>query len=64
MTATPERSDGLPIVQLFDYRIAAELRLWDAIDQGFCVRSCTSVCRRPRSTRIPWRRGRVMTSRP
>jgi superfamily II DNA or RNA helicase/HKD family nuclease len=33
LTATPERSDGLPILELFDGRIAAELRLWDAIDQ-------------------------------
>jgi superfamily II DNA or RNA helicase len=33
LTATPERSDGLPILDLFDGRIAAELRLWDAIDQ-------------------------------
>jgi len=33
LTATPERSDGMPILQWFDNRIAAELRLWDAIDQ-------------------------------
>ncbi|HYO18584.1 MAG TPA: DEAD/DEAH box helicase family protein, partial [Dermatophilaceae bacterium] len=33
MTATPERSDGQPILQWFGDRIAAELRLWDAIDQ-------------------------------
>ena len=33
LTATPERSDGLPILEWFDNRIAAELRLWDAIDQ-------------------------------
>ena len=33
LTATPERSDGLSILQWFDGRIAAELRLWDAIDQ-------------------------------
>jgi HKD family nuclease len=34
LTATPERSDGLSIFDWFDNRIAAELRLWDAIDQG------------------------------
>jgi len=28
MTATPERSDDLPILRWFDDRIAAELRLW------------------------------------
>ncbi|EYF08304.1 DUF3427 domain-containing protein [Chondromyces apiculatus] len=33
MTATPERSDGLPLLGWFEGRIAAELRLWDAIDQ-------------------------------
>lgn len=33
LTATPERSDGLPLLGFFDHRIAAELRLWDAIDQ-------------------------------
>ena len=33
LTATPERSDEESILQWFDGRIAAELRLWDAIDQ-------------------------------
>lgn len=33
LTATPERSDGAPVLHWFDDRIAAELRLWDAIDQ-------------------------------
>ncbi len=33
MTATPERSDGQPILHWFGNKIAAELRLWDAIDQ-------------------------------
>jgi len=33
LTATPERSDGVSILEWFDGRIAAELRLWDAIDQ-------------------------------
>lgn len=33
LTATPERSDGLPILGWFEGRIAAELRLWDAIEQ-------------------------------
>ncbi|MBX3275121.1 MAG: DUF3427 domain-containing protein [Sandaracinaceae bacterium] len=35
LTATPERADGLPVLDYFDGRIAAELRLWDAIDQHF-----------------------------
>lgn len=33
LTATPERGDDQPILHWFDDRIAAELRLWDAIDQ-------------------------------
>jgi superfamily II DNA or RNA helicase/HKD family nuclease len=33
LTATPERSDDLSILEYFDGRIAAELRLWDAIDR-------------------------------
>src|SRR5262245_5033721 len=33
LTATPERSDDLSVLHWFDDRIAAELRLWDAIDQ-------------------------------
>jgi len=35
LTATPERADALPVLQWFDDRIAAELRLWDAIDQHY-----------------------------
>ncbi|MDQ6876526.1 MAG: DUF3427 domain-containing protein [Candidatus Dormibacteraeota bacterium] len=34
MTATPERTDGLDIKRWFDGRIAVELRLWDALEQG------------------------------
>ena len=34
LTATPERADGGDILRWFDGRIAAELRLWEAIDQG------------------------------
>jgi superfamily II DNA or RNA helicase len=33
LTATPERSDDLSIFDYFGGRIAAELRLWDAIDR-------------------------------
>ncbi len=59
LTATPERSDGLPILHWFDDRIAAELRLWDAIDQQhlapflyFGIHDGLDL------TDIPWRRGR------
>ncbi len=34
LTATPERADGQSILHWFDGRMAAELRLWDAIDRG------------------------------
>lgn len=59
LTATPERSDGLDVLGWFEGRIAAELRLWEAIDQhrlspfhyygihdGLDLRD------------VPWRRGR------
>ena len=59
LTATPERSDGLPLLQWFDNRIAAELRLWDAIDQQrlspfsyFGIHDGLDL------REIPWRRGR------
>ncbi|NDB06721.1 MAG: DUF3427 domain-containing protein, partial [Acidimicrobiia bacterium] len=35
LTATPERADGADILGYFDNRIAAELRLWDAIEAGY-----------------------------
>jgi superfamily II DNA or RNA helicase/HKD family nuclease len=37
LTATPERLDGQDVTVWFDRRIAVELRLWEAIDQGFLV---------------------------
>jgi superfamily II DNA or RNA helicase len=35
LTATPERLDGRDVTEWFGRRIAVELRLWEAIDQGF-----------------------------
>lgn len=59
LTATPERADGEPILQWFGGRIAAELRLWDAIDQHrlvpfayYGIHDATDY------TRVTWRRGR------
>lgn len=59
LTATPERADGLPILDWFDGRISAELRLWDAIDQHrlvpfeyFGVHDGVDL------TRVAWKRGR------
>ena len=37
LTATPERMDERDVTEWFDHRIAVELRLWEAIDQGFLV---------------------------
>lgn len=34
LTATPDRADGKSVLGWFDGRIAAELRLWKALDQG------------------------------
>lgn len=58
LTATPERSDGLPVLHWFGDRIAAELRLWDAIDQHRLVPfSYFGVADNLDLTEIPWRRG-------
>lgn len=37
LTATPERGDAEPILHWFGDRIAAELRLWDAVNQSRLV---------------------------
>jgi len=37
MTATPERTDGLDVFSLFDYNIAFEIRLHDALEQDMLV---------------------------
>jgi superfamily II DNA or RNA helicase len=59
LTATPERSDGLPILKWFDDRISAELRLWDAIDQHRLVPfSYYGVADSLDLSEIPWTRGR------
>lgn len=58
LTATPERNDGLEVLSYFDGRIAAELRLWDAIDQHrltpfvyYGIHDGTDL------RAVPWRRG-------
>ena len=37
LTATPERADGVSILDRFEGTIAAEIRLWDAIEQHLLV---------------------------
>jgi superfamily II DNA or RNA helicase/HKD family nuclease len=59
LTATPERSDGLPLLGWFDNRIAAELRLWDAIDQHRLTPFVYYGIHDGLDLRaVPWRRGR------
>ncbi|WP_216638304.1 DEAD/DEAH box helicase family protein [Mycobacterium asiaticum] len=58
LTATPERSDDLSVLHWFDDRIAAELRLWDAIDQHrLCPFMYFGIHDGLDLTDIPWRRG-------
>jgi hypothetical protein len=46
LTATPERTDGEDILHYFDGHIAAEMRLWDALERT--ARLPVPVLRRPR----------------
>jgi len=58
LTATPERSDGRSILDWFDGKIAAELRLWDAIDQHrLAPFSYYGIADDLDLRDIPWRRG-------
>lgn len=59
LTATPERTDGLSVLDWFEGRIAAELRLWDAIDQHRLVPFTYYGIHDGLDLRdIPWRRGK------
>jgi superfamily II DNA or RNA helicase/HKD family nuclease len=58
LTATPERADGNDILGYFDGRVAAELRLWDALGQEllspfhyFAIADGTDL------SRVAWVRG-------
>ena len=58
LTATPERSDGLPVLHWFDDRITAELRLWDAIDQHRLTPfAYYGIADNLDLREIPWKRG-------
>lgn len=60
LTATPERADELSVLHWFDGRIAAELRLWDAIDQHRLAPFAYYGIGDDRLDfrAVPWRRGR------
>lgn len=58
LTATPERMDGKNVLDYFDGRIAAELRLGEAIDERllspfhyFCITDCIDY------SKLDWTRG-------
>jgi superfamily II DNA or RNA helicase len=58
LTATPERLDGKDVTVWFDQRIAVELRLWEAIDQGFLVPfQYFGVADGTDLSEVTWRRG-------
>jgi superfamily II DNA or RNA helicase/HKD family nuclease len=58
LTATPERADGLEVLRYFEGRIAAELRLWGAIDAGYLVPFAYFGIHDGLDLRaVPWRRG-------
>jgi superfamily II DNA or RNA helicase len=58
LTATPERSDELDVLRYFDGRIAAELRVWDAIDQQYLAPfAYFGVHDGVDLSEVPWRRG-------
>jgi superfamily II DNA or RNA helicase len=58
LTATPERADGLDVLRYFDGRIAAELRVWDAIDQQYLVPfNYYGIHDGLDLRQVPWRRG-------
>jgi superfamily II DNA or RNA helicase/HKD family nuclease len=58
LTATPERLDAEDVTAWFDHRIAVELRLWEAIDQGFLVPfQYFGVADGTDLSQVTWRRG-------
>src|SRR5690606_20893366 len=59
LTATPERGDDEPILHWFGGRIAAELRLWDAIEQHRLVPfAYYGISDGVDYRQVTWRRGR------
>lgn len=58
LTATPERSDGVNVAAFFGGRVAAELRLWDALSANILVPfHYFGVADDVDLTAIEWRRG-------
>jgi superfamily II DNA or RNA helicase len=62
LTATPERLDGRDVTKWFGGRTAVELRLWEAIDEGFLVPfQYFGVADDTDLSTVTWRRGRYAT---
>jgi superfamily II DNA or RNA helicase/HKD family nuclease len=58
LTATPERADGEDITHWFGGHIAAELRLWDALEQELlCPFHYFGVADQTDLTQLEWKRG-------
>ncbi len=58
LTATPERSDGVDVRAFFDGRTAAELRLWDALENDLlCPFHYFGVSDATDLSQLDWRRG-------
>lgn len=63
LTATPERADGKEILHWFDERVASEMRLWEALDQGLlCPFHYLGVGDGTDLRGIGFQRGRYVTS--
>lgn len=59
LTATPERADGVDVRTFFDGRIAAELRLWDALGADLlCPFHYFAVADGTDLRRVSWKLGR------
>ncbi|MEZ5065907.1 MAG: DUF3427 domain-containing protein [bacterium] len=58
LTATPERADGQSVLQHFDDRIASELRLWRALDEGLLSPFQYFGVHGPDLSHVAWKRGR------
>jgi len=58
MTATPERTDEVDITRWFDGRVAFEMRLWEALDEGLlCPFQYLGVADGTDLTSLEWRSG-------
>ncbi len=63
LTATPERADGASVTHWFDDRLAAELRLWHALDQQLlCPFQYFGVADGTDLRTLTWHRGRYVDS--